>query len=70
MSYWLERINPSAIGRSWKRLRACAKDAEPLTTWVVLENGTTYEGVSVAAVTACIMPNGFALHFIERFTYK
>ena len=64
MTYWLERISPEDIGKLWKQLRACAKDAKRPITWVQWANGTITQGQDFRVdVTAYTTHDGFAVRF-------
>jgi hypothetical protein len=68
MNYWLARISPLDIARSWKGLAECVKDAsEPIVSakWA---SGTMFREDFRVVVTASTTGDGFALHFIVSAT--
>jgi hypothetical protein len=65
MTYWLEKISPEDIGKLWKQLRVCAKDAKRPISWVQWANGTISKEVYRVVVTAYTTQDGFAVRFTE-----
>jgi hypothetical protein len=66
--FWLARIKPEDIARSWIELMDAAKDARHRITLGASGNGTTIKGVYLEGATVCITRDGSVVIFTAAST--